>query len=306
MQAGSEDYRLVDFLIDAALLGTELYLLGIGVYVLLGVFGNRLLRGLPIRPEATVAAMFLRELAAMLVLLPGLMFGLYQPDPPRGPTGERNPVLLVHGFGLNRICFFLLERFLLARGFPVVWSVNHRPINGSIPEMARELGQRIEELRMSTGAKQVDVVAHSMGGVITAWYAERLEGAASVRRLITLGTPWRGTLMAGLWPKPSCADMTPSSEVIEDIQSPTLPVVALWSAEDNVILPAANSRLEGRGKESWDIQVDNAGHTELLFRPSVWRAVAASLLADRIQDLPRFIAKPVATETGPSLRGNPT
>jgi len=44
-------------------------------------------------------------------------------------------------------------------------------------------------VRETTGAARVDVVAHSLGGLIARYYAQT-GGAASVRRLVTLGTPY--------------------------------------------------------------------------------------------------------------------
>lgn len=39
---------------------------------------------------------------------------------------------------------------------------------------------------------QLVFVCHSMGGLVARWYLEKCGGAAHTRKLITLGTPWRG------------------------------------------------------------------------------------------------------------------
>ncbi|WP_328871154.1 hypothetical protein OHT76_14065 [Streptomyces sp. NBC_00287] len=39
---------------------------------------------------------------------------------------------------------------------------------------------------------QLTFVCHSMGGLIARWYIEKCDGAAHTRKLITLGTPYRG------------------------------------------------------------------------------------------------------------------
>jgi triacylglycerol esterase/lipase EstA (alpha/beta hydrolase family) len=39
-------------------------------------------------------------------------------------------------------------------------------------------------------------ICHSMGGLVARWYLEREDGAEVTRRLVTLGTPYRGALCA--------------------------------------------------------------------------------------------------------------
>ena len=73
----------------------------------------------------------------------------------------------------------------------MVWSVNHHPRHGSVPEMARSLVRRIEALKEATGAAQVDVVGHSIGGVVTAWAPAPPEAPPGLRRPITIRPPWR-------------------------------------------------------------------------------------------------------------------
>jgi pimeloyl-ACP methyl ester carboxylesterase len=43
---------------------------------------------------------------------------------------------------------------------------------------------------------QVVFVCHSLGGLVARWYIEKCGGAEITRKLITLGTPWRGAGMA--------------------------------------------------------------------------------------------------------------
>jgi pimeloyl-ACP methyl ester carboxylesterase len=52
----------------------------------------------------------------------------------------------------------------------------------------------------SQGGQYVDAkivfICHSMGGLVARWYIEKRGGADQTRKLITLGTPWRGATMA--------------------------------------------------------------------------------------------------------------
>ncbi len=61
------------------------------------------------------------------------------------------------------------------------------------PGFKKFLMQQIDEARAVTGSAQVDLVAHSMGGLVARAYIQSLEYRSDVRRLIMLGTPNRGS-----------------------------------------------------------------------------------------------------------------
>jgi len=66
----------------------------------------------------------------------------------------------------------------------------------SIDENAKLLGTYIQQKKCETGAKQVNVVAHSMGGLITRRYIDRYMGSRDINKLIMLGTPNGGSSSA--------------------------------------------------------------------------------------------------------------
>jgi pimeloyl-ACP methyl ester carboxylesterase len=248
--------------------------------VVAGSIVNKILRGVPPRPTVPGLARVFREWVAHVWMLPLLATGVFEGAPRRsapasGPGAECPPVLLVHGYDMNRGCWRLLEAWLRRRGWAWVWSTNHRPRWAPIPELAAELGQDIERLKRETGASQVDVVAHSMGGVVTAWYARQLDGASNIRRLVTIGTPWGGTLLAVLGLRPEAKGLRPSSPVIDAIRPPAMPVASLWSREDQIIAPSDSSVIP----EAQCIELDQGGHAEMLLDPRVWRRVGAVLAA---------------------------
>ncbi len=114
---------------------------------------------------------------------------------PRGPF----PVVLVHGlFGFDKIevlglrhdYFRGIVRALTERGDEV--HVVRLPAAASVPERARALRDFIREL----DAAQVNVIAHSMGGIDARYAISRLDLADRVASLVTIGTPHRGTPLA--------------------------------------------------------------------------------------------------------------
>lgn len=79
---------------------------------------------------------------------------------------------------------------------PYDWRLSNR-YNGR--RLARIAGEALERWRAQGGrykdAKLV-LIGHSMGGLVARWFIEKEGGAEITRKLITLGTPWRGAATA--------------------------------------------------------------------------------------------------------------
>lgn len=80
--------------------------------------------------------------------------------------------------------------------FPYDWRLSNR-YNG------KRLGTVVEpalDRWRAQGGEYADArlvfICHSMGGLVARWYLEQCGGAALTRKLITLGTPWRGACAA--------------------------------------------------------------------------------------------------------------
>ncbi len=68
----------------------------------------------------------------------------------------------------------------------------------TIAENAAVLGQYIQAIRQQTGAHKVDLLVHSLGGLIGRYYIDRLMPEGEVVNLIILGSPMAGTSCANL------------------------------------------------------------------------------------------------------------
>ncbi len=105
------------------------------------------------------------------------------------PVRAKPPVVLLHGFIDNRSVFVLLRRSLAQHGRQQIESLNYSPLTCDIRIAAELLGRHIEQVCERTGSTRVDVVGHSLGGLIARYYVQRLGGDRRVRTLVTLGTP---------------------------------------------------------------------------------------------------------------------
>jgi len=64
----------------------------------------------------------------------------------------------------------------------------------TIAENAVILGQYIDNVQSATGAEKVDLVVHSMGGMISRYYIDRIMTDVDLAQLIILGTPMAGQI----------------------------------------------------------------------------------------------------------------
>ncbi|GAA6617267.1 caspase family protein [Scytonema sp. NUACC26] len=78
--------------------------------------------------------------------------------------------------------------------YDLILAFDYENINTTIEENATLLKQRLEEVGLTANhGKQLDIVAHSMGGLITRTFIEKEGGNKIVQHLVMLGTPNGGS-----------------------------------------------------------------------------------------------------------------
>ena len=93
-------------------------------------------------------------------------------------------MLLIHGYLATRGSLHLLERNLARRGH-VVMSYKLGPINlGDIRDSAGLVARKVESIIAQTGVPHVDIVGHSMGGLVGLYYVKRLGGKITEREAL--------------------------------------------------------------------------------------------------------------------------
>ncbi|MEU9301468.1 alpha/beta fold hydrolase [Streptomyces sp. NPDC048269] len=197
-------------------------------------------------------------------------------------SATRPPALLLHGFTDNRSVFVLLRRALGAGGRRHVEAYNYSPFTRDLRVTARHLARRVEELCERTGQERVDLVGHSLGGLVARYYVQRLGGDARVRTLVTLGTPHSGTLVAPFMDAhPLVRQMRPHSEVLAELAAPSpgcaTRCVAFWSEFDSLMTPVGTARIEHPDLRVENVLVTGIGHLALPAHPTVIAAVRRAL-----------------------------
>ena len=145
------------------------------------------------------------------------------------PTPGQPPVLIIHGYLATRGSLHLLERHLTMRGLIVMSYPLGGLINvGDIRDSAGLIARKVESIVAQTGIARVDIVGHSMGGLVGLDYLKRLGGRHRVRRLVMLGTPAQGTWSAlfGLVTAPlglASLQLLPGSPFLRELAERPLP-----------------------------------------------------------------------------------
>ena len=198
-------------------------------------------------------------------------------DPPAMPSPR--PVLLVHGVLVNEGVWFFSRRGLLRRGIAPIYTMSYGPPFGDIEYFAEQLGAKIDSICAATGAKQVVLVGHSMGGLVARAYLRRF-GASRIAKLVTMGTPHHGSILAWGFLGRGLEQMRPGNAWLVELnrheQGPApVPITSIWSRHDSMVAPQASSQL-GCAK---NVVVVGVGHNALLIDKGVIECVAREVAA---------------------------
>ncbi|MFI8073125.1 lipase family alpha/beta hydrolase [Streptomyces sp. NPDC086033] len=200
------------------------------------------------------------------------------PSPEAGaaqlPTEAKPPVVLLHGFIDNRSVFVLLRRSLAQHGRQQIESLNYSPLTCDIRAAAELLGRHIEGICERTGSERVDVVGHSLGGLIARYYVQCLGGDTRVRTLVTLGTPHSGTRVVPLAnAHPIVRQMRPGSELLEELTRPApgcrTHFISFWSDLDHLMDPLETACIDHADLMAQNVRVSGIGHLALPVHPAV-------------------------------------
>ena len=141
---------------------------------------------------------------------------------------KRIPVVLVYGIGGSPQDWRYFAEHFDRRRYQV-WFY-HYPSGMRLERVARTLATGLRMLRQRHGFAHCDVVAHSMGGLVShAAIRGAAEGVNFIPRFVTISTPWGGHAAAeqGIRhlknPVPSWLDVAPGSDFLAVLHATPLP-----------------------------------------------------------------------------------
>ncbi|MBI5510511.1 MAG: hypothetical protein HY903_17275 [Deltaproteobacteria bacterium] len=187
------------------------------------------------------------------------------PSAPAGDDGRAHddnpppviydPVVFVHGSGGSADNFAIMIDRLVASGWPrdrLFASTFESPKWGCNVDNAATIAAEVGNVLAATGARRVDIVAHSMGSVSSRYYMKNLGGAAKVGTYVTMGGMHHGLASPCLSPSGFVCTWDELCETGDFIaalnQPPVTPGPALWvsmyGGADSTV-PNESSQLDG-------------------------------------------------------------
>jgi pimeloyl-ACP methyl ester carboxylesterase len=260
----------VDTAIVAALALATIFMGGMAVYLA----GSFLLmwRHVPARGWIASFRELVRE--AFWVALTQPLLPLYYLLGRRMAGGSGTPVVFVHGYFQNRVGFLYLARALARRGVGPLYAFNYSWLR-DVPTIARGLSRFVARVLEETRAAEVDLVCHSMGGLVAVHYLAYEGGVDRVRRCATIATPHKGVQYRGPILGAAGGALRAGHGIA---QLPGVRWLSIYSTHDNVVHPASSSHLDDSVAEN--VSVGGVGHLAILFQGRTADVIARFLAAD--------------------------
>lgn len=192
------------------------------------------------------------------------------------PVGASRVVVFVHGYGAAGPVFEPMRAHVeRALDVPTV-DFTYGSLSG-FARVARDLAAHVD--RAAGPHARVDLVGHSLGGLVARWYVQELGGAARVERLVTLATPHAGTRSARIAPGPMRHALAPEGAIVRRLhhgrhRAGDVSHTALVAGRDLLVTPPASAAAIEDARVRW---FEDVGHNEMLFAPDVHDAVADAL-----------------------------
>ena len=227
---------------------------------------------------------WLRESYALLMIH---VWRLERGPPRLAPAADGDLVLCVHGFTQDRTNFSALRRRLWMAGRP------SDSIDLGLPgrhprKLARKVIAGLEAMIARHPGRPIDVVCHSMGGlVLRDALATRPDLAAPIRTIVTLGSPHHGTAGARwpvrLWPEAGGlargSDWIASLPTLAEV-APDARTVTLAGSADYIVYPQDTAHLPG----SEHVDLHGIGHAGLLTDERVMDTVIAAFDGEELPE----------------------
>jgi len=196
---------------------------------------------------------------------------------PQARPGSGRPVVLLHGWGLNRASMALLAARLRREGR----SVHSEAIpwwSSDFAAAATAIAARLREVAEASGSATVDVVAYGAAGVLVRLAAHAHGAGEILGNVVTLASPHRGSALALLGVPASLADLRPGSSLLDElVRSEKLPtrahVAAIASPFDAIVFPFDLAYCPA----AFNVTVERVGHFSMLYSERIYTLIAENL-----------------------------
>jgi pimeloyl-ACP methyl ester carboxylesterase len=200
-----------------------------------------------------------------------------------GSTQGR-PILLVHGYINNSVVWLFHRHLLKAAGLGPIYAVDLGHPFRSIREYAQKVKERAEQIAEETGRKDLILIGHSMGGIVSAWYATHLAPPGTVTDVIAIGSPFAGTPMARIGLGPNAREMEVGSQLVLEMQrefanDPKFRFYQIATTRDQLVYPVKTSLIGEHPARQ--LILEDIGHVGLLYSKRVSQKIISWISVEK-------------------------
>jgi triacylglycerol lipase len=224
-----------------------------------------------------------REASASLLTYELYPLGLVGRSLPTVPSlwktanDPRIPCLFIHGVFHNRSTFAFIKQKLALKGWRHFREIDLLTSIHPVPRLAEQVATVVSQLQREHEVPQIDIIAHSLGGIVARYYVQQLGGDGPVRNLVTLGSPHGGTVWSRYSVLSHLKDLSPQSPFMRHLNSLNAPrstrAIAVSGELDLLVLPRENGFWPGVR----NIHLKRVGHAGLLFSRRVLQIILSNL-----------------------------
>jgi triacylglycerol lipase len=189
-------------------------------------------------------------------------------------SGKGKPILLVHGYVNNGSVWRFQKSRLEKAGLGPIYTIDLGHPFRSIQEYADKVKAKAQEIALETGRKDLILIGHSMGGLVSALYATTLAPPDTVTDVITIGSPLVGTPMARLGLGLNAREMRRGSILLKNLQvaianTPRIRFHHIATTSDQLVIPGRSAIIATNNY----LLLDDIGHASLLYSRRVTQKI---------------------------------
>jgi len=180
-------------------------------------------------------------------------------------------IILTHGLYHNASAWLLFKRRLHKAGFKNIFIMNYASFFTSFEQTLKRFEEFVANARRTVPNQPVYLIGHSLGGLLSRFYAEKSQGTAIPAAVITLGAPHQGSKIAAFGLGKLASSLLYRGPIFtehESLYPAGLPCtgVALFSPVDNMVLPSEAHEAPYPGWVYY--QTGPMSHTAMLYSKS--------------------------------------
>ncbi|MDE3055850.1 MAG: alpha/beta hydrolase [Verrucomicrobiota bacterium] len=198
---------------------------------------------------------------------------------PQG-NAQGRPILMVNGYLSFGSTWYYQKQRLVQAGLGPIYTMNVGS-GRSIKTYAKQVQEKVEKIQTETGRKDIALIGHSKGGLVSAYYATCLADPekTEVTDVITIASPLAGTSLAYFGPGYDAYEMKLGSEFHRELRNKIKEQAQIRfshiASETDEVVPLSSALLvENRSRQ---LTLKDMGHLGLVFSSRVADQVCAWL-----------------------------